>query len=287
MLKYYSYYSVGGYKDLYLGSSEDKVEATYYLPLLPLMEDNTIQEDPNKVESLKGLPKIKLINNTESHGLPNEAKRLFSHAGYKILYKNISAKTYALAIRDIPSSGKDESGRSIPFLLVIIGTTQEDIRILNILTTFLASYIPESEKVISSCLGYDQDVNGLRFEISRFNKWIEDIISGDNSNRIATEKGILNVEGKPGKTAFILLPSEIDIEYAVQEQNLSSPINSYTNMNELIQKNDTERLVCLLDETTRQLKEEQGKTARLKKYIVAAGIGGLIAGAAMSSCAGK
>lgn len=287
MLKYYSYYSVGGYKDLYLGSSEDKVESTYYLPLLALMEDNTIQEDTNKVESLKSLPKIKLINNSESHGLPNEAKRLFSHAGYKILYKNISAKTYALAIRDIPSSGKDESGRSIPFLLVIIGTTQEDIRILNILATFFASYLSETEKKISSCLGYDQEVNGLRFDISQFNKWIDGIISGNNSNRIVTEKGVLNIEGKPGKTAFILLPSGIDLEYALKEQNLSNAINSYTNMKELIQKNDTERLVSLLEETIIQLKEEQGKTARLKKYIVAAGIGGLIAGAAMSSCAGK
>lgn len=287
MLKFYSYYSVGGYKDFYLGSSEDKVEATYYLPLLPLMENNTIREDTNKVESLKGLPKIKLINNSESHGLPVEAKRLFSHAGYKILYKNISSKTHALAIRDIPGSGKDESGRSIPFLLVIIGTTQEDIRILNILTTFFASYLPETEKMISACFGYDQEVNGLRFDISQFNKWIDGIVSGNNSNRIVTGKGVLNIEGKPGKTAFILLPSGVDLEHALKEQNLSNAINSYTNMKELIQKNDTERLVNLLDETTMQLEEEKRKTSRLRKCLVAAGVGGFIAGAVINSCAGK
>ena len=39
MLRYYSYYSVGGYKDFILGTSEDKQEATYYLPLLPVLEE--------------------------------------------------------------------------------------------------------------------------------------------------------------------------------------------------------------------------------------------------------
>ena len=38
MLRYYSYYSVGGYKDFILGTSEDKQEATYYLPLLSVLE---------------------------------------------------------------------------------------------------------------------------------------------------------------------------------------------------------------------------------------------------------
>lgn len=36
MLRYYSYYSVGGYKDFYLGSNADQFEASYYLSLLPV-----------------------------------------------------------------------------------------------------------------------------------------------------------------------------------------------------------------------------------------------------------
>lgn len=38
MLRYYSYYSVGGYKDFYLGSNADQFEASYYLSLLPVWE---------------------------------------------------------------------------------------------------------------------------------------------------------------------------------------------------------------------------------------------------------
>ena len=31
MLRYYSYYSVGGYKDFFLGDSDNKAENTYYI----------------------------------------------------------------------------------------------------------------------------------------------------------------------------------------------------------------------------------------------------------------
>ena len=39
MLRYYSYYSVGGYKDFYLGSNADQFDASYYLSLLPQQPD--------------------------------------------------------------------------------------------------------------------------------------------------------------------------------------------------------------------------------------------------------
>ena len=32
MIKYFAYYSVGGYKDMYLGNSELNEEYTYYSP---------------------------------------------------------------------------------------------------------------------------------------------------------------------------------------------------------------------------------------------------------------
>lgn len=50
MLRYYSYYSVGGYKDFILGTSEEKQEATYYLPLLPVLEERAkTDEDAAKL----------------------------------------------------------------------------------------------------------------------------------------------------------------------------------------------------------------------------------------------
>ena len=61
MLRYYSYYSVGGYKDFILGTNQSGVEATYYLPLLPALEERAKDdaEVSKTLQSLKRLPRIK------------------------------------------------------------------------------------------------------------------------------------------------------------------------------------------------------------------------------------
>ena len=46
MLHFYTYYSVGGYKDMYLGNSGmTDVAQTYYLPLLPSMKQKADSGD--------------------------------------------------------------------------------------------------------------------------------------------------------------------------------------------------------------------------------------------------
>ena len=63
MLRYYSYYSVGGYKDFYLGSNADQFDASYYLSLLPVWEKRAQEKEDaelqKKVDELKKLPSIK------------------------------------------------------------------------------------------------------------------------------------------------------------------------------------------------------------------------------------
>ena len=64
MLSYYSYYSIGGYKDLFLGTNNNKEEATYYLPLLPVLEERAKNdvEIAKVVGELKSLPAIKQLS---------------------------------------------------------------------------------------------------------------------------------------------------------------------------------------------------------------------------------
>ena len=45
MIHYYTYYSVGGYKDMYLGSEASEVERAYYLPLLDVEERQAKEEN--------------------------------------------------------------------------------------------------------------------------------------------------------------------------------------------------------------------------------------------------
>ena len=87
MLKYYSYYNVGGYKDMFLGDSTQSTEYSYYIPLLPIWKKRAESGDSSlteKIESLEKLPKINILTKETSYGLPSAAKTLISHGGYRI-----------------------------------------------------------------------------------------------------------------------------------------------------------------------------------------------------------
>ena len=205
MLKYYSYYSVGGYKDFMLGDSECKEDATFYFPLLSVLEERS-QKDKEvgkQVAELKALPAIRQLSAENTYGLPSSANVMFSHAGYKLIYKHLEGDMYALALRDISQDSKDETGRSIPFLFVITGDSNADIRTLDILATYFAGNIKLVEQLLSQLLHMDMDKNGLRFELAKFNKWIKDIVKSYPSTIESSSMVILFVKASK---SFIFSP---------------------------------------------------------------------------------
>lgn len=286
MLRYYSYYSIGGYKDLYLGSDDDKSEETFYLPLLTVLEEEakTDENARRQFDELNKLPKIYQLSDKNNYGLPSGAASLFSHAGYKVLYKHVQGKTHALAIRDITCAAKDEMGRSIPFLMVITGDTPNDVRKLDIITTYITSYLKSFEETISSFLGYDRDKNGLRFKLTEFNNWIDRIVQESNSNKVVSTSGVIRVNASSGKVALLILPSGINKQAAIDEQNLVEYDIITANMNDIICKSDTERLISQLEETTEELNRVKASYAMMKKTAIGAGIIGFIMGLVLRSC---
>lgn len=289
MLRYYTYYSIGGYKDLFLGTSEDFVESTYYLPLLPVLKEsaNTDAKAQEEYESLKSLPKVLQLSDKESYHLPSSASPLFSHAGYKILYRHIEGPVHALALRDISCGAKDEMGRSVPFLVVITADSADDVRRLDVIASYIASYLHEAEHCVASFIGYDKDKNGLRFKLAEFNAWIGQILAESASTKIATYDGVIRVHGEKGKVALLILPSGISLTYAKSEQNIKSNEIIAVDMNNVICKADTEKLIDQLEKTAEDLKLAKASNARMKKVMVAAGIGGFLFGATVASCSGK
>lgn len=286
MLRYYSYYSIGGYKDLYLGSDEDKTEETFYLPLLSVLEEEskTDENARRQFDEFSELPKIYQLSDKNNYGLPSGAASLFSHAGYKVLYKHVQGKTHALAIRDITCGSKDEMGRSIPFLMVITGDTPNDVRNLDIIATYITSYLKSSEETISSFIGYDRDKNGLRFKLAEFNNWIDRIVQESHSNKVVSLSGVIRVNGSPGKVALLILPPGINKQAAIDEQNLIEYDIISANMNDIICKSDTERLINQLEETTEELNRVKASYAMMKKTAIGAGIIGFIMGLVLRSC---
>lgn len=286
MLRYYSYYSVGGYKDLFLGSNQSDVEATYYLPLLPILEERAHDdEDASKIfDSLKGLPKIQQLSADEPFNLPLSARTMFSHAGYKVIYRHLEGDCYALAIRDVPDKNKDEQGRSIPFMFLITGDNIEDIISLNILATYFASHIKSVETFLSQSLHMDIETNGLKFEIAKVNDWIKTIIRISPSSLLPTMKGGIPIKAEQGCVALLVTQEGISVQKAITEQKLENMNISSVQEIEILSKEEPERLVRQMLELTDELKEERKKNALIKKGAIAAGVGGFLIGALISSC---
>lgn len=289
MLRYYSYYSVGGYKDFILGTNDSKQEATYYLPLLSVLEERAKDDtDASKqFEQLNKLPKIHQLSATETYGLPVSARPLFSHAGYKLIYKHLEDDSFALALRNITDNAKDEHGRVIPFMFVITGDTKEDVKVLDILATYFACNIKVVEKMLSEFLYMDIEANGLKFELAKFNAWITKVVSSESSTILATINGGVSIHAQANDVALLILPEGISEQKAITEQKLDTMEITSVKDIEILSKEEPERLVKQILSIAEELKEERKKNAAFKKGMIAAGAAGLFVGALIASCCHK
>lgn len=248
MLKYYSYYNVGGYKDMFLGDSSMKADKTYFLPLLPVWKKKAASGDKEltaKVESLGNLPSIKIVTGEECYGLPHSAKTLFSHGGYKVLLTSSDSGETIFAIRDIESSSKDESGRAIPFLLVVVGSSDNDKKTLEKVAAYASSHLDTFSKKISSLFSYDSEKNGLAFALAPLTSYIYKIAEQSN-NSLLTMQGEIMIEGKRADVPLLIVPEGINRSLAIQEQGLSGKRVNAIDLLDVIPLDNHERLIALL-----------------------------------------
>lgn len=284
MLRYYAYYSVGGYKDFYLGSNADQFEASYYLSLLPILEkraqENADLELQKKVDKLKKLPSIKVMNEKQSYGMPKAGFSLFSHGGYKLIYEHLEGDTYALAVRDIPSSSKDESGRATPFLFIITSDNPEDTKKLNVLAAYTATNLTTFSNMISSTLGYDVEKNGLRFDAAALNIWIDNVTKAQKSTEISTIKQELNTSARKGAVSLLLIPDGIPSQTAIIEQGLIEKDVVIAHTSDVLPLDNPQKLISILRTYYEKQFQDNEKTMsekRLKELVIAAG-GGVLLG---------
>lgn len=248
MLKYYSYYNVGGYKDMFLGDSTMSSESTFFLPLLPVWKKKAEAGDLSmveKIESLEKLSKINILTLDANYGLPNSALTLITHAGYKVYLSMLATGESIFAIRDINSNNKDESGRSIPFLLLVVGTTDVDRIILEKLAAYAASHIDEISKKIANLFSYNPTVNGIEFSLHTLNELIKDI-SAKNNNTFMTLTRDVVVDLKKNEIALFAIPEGLDKTIAIKEQNLKGKNVKFVMMSEVIPLDNQNKMNSML-----------------------------------------
>lgn len=208
---------------MFLGDSSMSAKETYFLPLTGIWKKKALAGDKDaesKLKAAESLAKIQIMTASESFGLPKEARQMFSHGAYKLVLTAGGSGESIFAIRDIEGRSKDESGRAIPFLLVIAGTTPKDAIILEKVAAYAASHAESFGEELAGLFNYDADINGVSFHLSGLNALVKRIAE-ENSNSLLTLDGVMTIEVKPGAVSLLVLPEGISKETAVAEQGLN------------------------------------------------------------------
>jgi len=271
---------VGGYKDFFLGDSDNKAENTYYFPLLSFLEEEakTSESAKNCVDQLKTLPRIEQLSEKDTCGLPKSANALFTHSGYKLMYRHLEGDVYALAIRDLSNSDKDDMGRDIPFLLVITGSTRKDHQNLDLLAAYMANNLASSQIMISECIGMNYELNGLQFQLSKFNAWIEKVVKEQRTKSVITVEGSLTVGATPNTVSVLVLPSGIAEQQAVEEQKLSEMKVTLVAIDRLVAIDDSDKMLKQVYQMSDRLFEEKHQVKRFKTISIVGTVAGFVVG---------
>lgn len=210
MVRVYAFYSVGGYKDMYIGTLSQESSSTYYLPLLSIMKKRNNPAEQEHIVALEKLPRVELINQENDWGFPEECNKLFSHGGYTIIYRTLRDGKSCLALRNLMGSMKDEEGRSTPFNLLFIAENTEDNYTLDKAAIYCKDHLQVINGILSPAIVYDATVNGLRVDLQNIYNWIDSLPDTTplrhNTNRIN----------------YIIVSKEQMIDIVIKEQNLSN-----------------------------------------------------------------
>lgn len=133
-MKSYTYYSDGGYRFFYIDGSN-----------------------------------LREITTEDYQGLPQSAIYYCSHYGLKVVYRVLPEGKLMLAILNIPSKAKDDSGRKIPFSMLFIGM-REDFDLMNKLAIVIADNLSNFEQFVSDLFLYDSE-GRLYFDSDQLNKF--------------------------------------------------------------------------------------------------------------------
>lgn len=223
MIKYYTYYSCGGYKDIYIGSDQDSADASYFIPLLNVWKKSNKPENVDKVARAKSVQHVELISKSNSAGFPSECNLMFSHGGYKAILRTLKDGRLCLSIRDISNGAKDEEGRDIPFNFLFLADGQESIYQLDALAIEYLTQEKDINELISNTISYDPVINGIRFDLLKLNQLL--------SNQHETSKSLLH---KAGIIDYLKISSRNQYKLSLSEQALDANIvNSFWDDNGL------------------------------------------------------
>lgn len=211
MIRYFTYYSCGGYKDIYIGSDKDSASESYLVPLLNMWKKNNKPADAEKIKRAESVQQVELITKNNTAGFPSECDLMFSHGGYNAIYRTLSDGRVCLCIRDIPNVTKDEEGRDIPFNFLFVADGKESIEKLDGLALEYLKRGKEINGLIANAISYDGIVNGVKFDLTKLDALIS--TNYNNSLMLCHEAGLVD---------YLIISSRNQESMALKEQGLDA-----------------------------------------------------------------
>lgn len=181
MIRLFTNYSFAGYEELYLGQISDLDEFRYYLPMLPVKEEE-LKNRPNDEELKREVARLGSYPAIIHHGATNEATlpagsfTLISKPGFKSMYRHLGSH-YLFVVSDIIGGDHDEMGggqRRNPFTMLFVGE-HEDRLLLNSLAFEMIKNEMQVRKILGGLFSYDAEANGLRFSLKEIISYLDSI----------------------------------------------------------------------------------------------------------------
>ena len=210
MIKYFAYYSVGGYKDMYLGNSEMNEEYTYYSPFYSQWKSNTLPEKfidrmKEQLAYLDKKPHIKILTATDED-LPKDAGKFVSHSGFKLACCTLNNGATTIALKNLNGNAKDENQRSVPFMLQLIS---DDVKNQIALADYIRTHLETEEEFLTNLFEYNAKYNCLQFNLAKLNAWIKDVVE----NKL----NAINDNSTTRRLHMLVLSNGVTKEYALSE----------------------------------------------------------------------
>lgn len=229
---------------MYLGNSSDGDEKSFFIPLLPVWKKKAQSGDDtlsSRVEALERLKQIQILTQENVFGLPDSARRLFSHGGYKSVLTTADTGELIFAFRDIEAVDDDGAGRRMPFLLVIVGTDESDKDLLEKVATYAASHLESFSDRISKFFVFESGINGISFSLAAFTEYLQQT-AAVSDNVLLTLRGKRLISRKQKKTPMLVLPEGINRQLAAREQALDCRNVAFIPMVDIVPLDKRKRL---------------------------------------------
>lgn len=270
MIHFYTYYSVGGYKDMYLGNDVQTAERRYYLPLLDIEKNQAIEQNDAvlvaKVERQSTLPSIELLSNENRFGLPLIANKITTHGGFQVVFTHLEDEKFFIVLRGIQGSDKDESGRPIPFLMSFMSNSRDDLPKMRRLAGYFAQYTQSAKKELAEFLHYDPIENGLCFEQAQMLQWLCRIVEKPQYETITlANSNNLQITSEKDEISLLIANGGVSPQYVLGEIGLAKK-SHYALMETMVIPKDNSSLA-------EQYKQEWKDVCKKKKlFLVKIGV---------------